>query len=149
MDHTLELARFACLPVEDLKREWEKVLGSAAPKNARRDYLLRSIAHELQNKAHGGIPRSLLRNLMKVAASEGRKATANATGSRSLKTGVRIYREWKGALHEVEVVDEGFRYNGAIFKTLSVIARSITGTRWSGPAFFGVKRNAGGSGNGR
>ncbi len=146
-DLSAELARLSCLSVEDLKLEWEKVIGDGVPKNARRDYLLRAIAHELQCRIYGGIAKSLHRTLTKIATSEGKKGTRGAT--RSLKTGVRLFREYKGALHEVEVVDDGFRYDGTTFKSLSVIARRITGGRWSGPAFFGVKREIHGGGNGR
>ncbi len=146
-DLSAELARLSYLSIEDLKLEWEKVIGGAAPRNARRDYLLRAIAHELQCRTYGGIAKPLHRNLMKAAASERKKGTPGAT--RSLKPGVRLFREYKNALHEVEVVDGGFRYEGTTFKSLSVIARRITGGRWSGPAFFGVKREITGGRNGR
>lgn len=148
-DLPAELARLSCLSIGDLKPAWTDTIGGTAPKNARRDYLLRAIAHELQCKIFGGLAKSLHRTLRNLAASEGGKVAASGSRSRSLKTGVRLYREWKGALHEVEVVDDGFRYDGTTFKTLSVIARRITGTRWSGPAFFGVKRDVTGGGNGR
>lgn len=146
-DLSAELARLSYLSIEDLKVEWEKVIGGTAPKNARRDYLLRAIAHELQCRTYGGLAKPLHRNLMKAAAAERKKASAS--GTRSLKTGVRLFREYGNALHEVEVVDGGFRYDGTTYKSLSVIARRITGGRWSGPAFFGVKREIGGGGNGR
>lgn len=146
-DLTAELARLSCLSIDDLKSEWEKVIGGVAPKNARRDYLLRAIAHELQCRADGGIAKPLYRNLMKAAASKGKKGGAG--GTRSLKPGVRLFREYGNALHEVEVVEGGFRYDSTTYKSLSVIARRITGGRWSGPAFFGVKREIQGGGNGR
>ena len=142
-----ELARLSCLSVDDLKSAWTKIIGGAAPKNARRDYLLRALAHELQSKSHGGIAKTLQRALIKVADVKAEKGIEGAMRTRSLKLGARIYREWKGAVHEVEVIDGGYRYEGATFKSLSVIARKITGTRWSGPAFFGLKNAAGGNRN--
>ena len=59
---------------------------------------------------------------------------------RTLQNGAKILKEWQGAVHEVEVIDSGYRYQDRTYKSLSVIAREITGTRWSGPAFFGLKR---------
>ncbi|MGE3474520.1 MAG: DUF2924 domain-containing protein [Rhodospirillaceae bacterium] len=146
-DLSAELARLSYLSIEDLKLEWEKVIGGAAPKNARRDYLVRALAHELQCRTYGGMAKPLHRSIIKVAAAERKKGAPGVT--RSLKTGVRLFREYKNALHEVEVVDGGFRYDGTTYKSLSVIARRITGGRWSGPAFFGVKREFTGGGNGR
>ena len=137
-----ELARLSCLSVDDLKSAWTKIIGGAAPKNARRDYLLRALTHDLQRKSYGGIAKSMHRALMKVADAKAGEPTEAAKRTRSLKLGARIYREWKGAVHEVEVIEGGYRYEGAIFKSLSVIARKITGTRWSGPAFFGLKSAA-------
>jgi hypothetical protein len=87
------------------------------------------------------------RALMKVADAKAGETIEAAKRTRSLKLGARIYREWKGAVHEVEVIDGGYRYEGATFKSLSVIARKITRTRWSGPAFFGLKNAAGGNRN--
>ena len=141
-DLPAELARLSCLSVDDLKSAWTEIIGGAAPKNARRDYLLRAITHDLQCKSYGGIPKILHRSLMKVADEEKGKGIEGAMRTRSLKLGARIYREWKGAAHEVEVIEGGYRYEGATFKSLSVIARKITGTRWSGPAFFGLKNAA-------
>ncbi len=141
-DLSAELARLSSLSVEDLKSSWTETFGGTAPKNSRRDYLLRAITHDLQCRMHGGISKTLHRALMKVADAKAGASVEAAKRTRSLKLGARIYREWKGAVHEVEVIDGGYRYEGATFKSLSVIARKITGTRWSGPAFFGLKNAA-------
>ncbi len=135
-----QLAKLACLSVDDLKAEWSRVIGGVAPKNTRREYLLRAIAHRLQCDAHAGLSKTLRRALLKIAEhsrSQSDKPTAQPT--RSLKAGARIFREWKGAVHEIEVVENGYRYRDKTYKSLSKIARQITGTRWSGPAFFGLK----------
>ncbi len=65
---------------------------------------------------------------------------AAAAASASLSPGTRLLREWRGATHEVRVLSEGFEYQGSIYKSLTAISRAITGTPWSGPAFFGVRR---------
>jgi len=147
-DLSAELARLSCLSIDDLKLAWAEIIGGTAPKNARRDYLLRTIAHQLQSKTYGGITKTLYRALIKIADAKSGTVVEAAARTRSLKLGARIYREWKGAVHEVEVIEGGYRFQGATFKSLSVVARLITGTRWSGPAFFGLKereRNASGS----
>jgi hypothetical protein len=139
-DTATQIARLSCLSVADLRDEWSRVFGAAPPKGARREYLLRAVTYRLQAGPHGGLPASLLRSLRKLCAEPGRTA-ATATPTRTLRPGARILREWKGAVHEVEVVDTGYRYGNETYKSLSVIARQITGTRWSGPAFFGLKQS--------
>ena len=138
-----QLANLACLSVDDLKLEWSRVVGGAPPKNARREYLLRAITYRLQCDAHGGLPTAITRTLLKLAGkSQLETGKALATPTRSLKAGARIFREWKGAVHEIEVIEDGYRYRDRIYKSLSKIARQITGTRWSGPAFFGLKHRS-------
>ena len=146
-DVSAELARLSCLSVDDLKSAWTEIIGGTAPKNARRDYLLRALTHDLQCKSYGGIAKSMHRALMKVADAKAGAPIETAKRPRSLKLGARIYREWKGAVHEVEVSEGGYRYEASTYKSLSVIARKITGTRWSGPAFFGLKNAAKGERN--
>ncbi|MCA0201847.1 MAG: DUF2924 domain-containing protein [Proteobacteria bacterium] len=140
-DLPAKLAHLSGLSLDDLKSAWTKIIGGSPPKNTRREYLLRAIAHEFQVGVHGGIGKTLYRALMKVADAKAGGGLEAATQTRSLKAGARIYREWRGAVHEVEVIDGGYRFQGVVFKSLSVIARQITGTRWSGPAFFGLKNN--------
>lgn len=95
-DLSAELARLSCLSVDDLKLAWTETFGGVAPKNARRDHLLRAIAHELQCKSFGGIAKSLHRALMKIADAKPGESIEAAKRTRSLKLGARIYREWKG-----------------------------------------------------
>lgn len=134
-----EIAELSHLSVNDLQEQWTRVLGGPPPKNARREYLLRAVVHELQSRAHGGLSKSLRRALTKIAEIKLAPSVTTGGRTRSLKPGARLYREWKGAVHEIDVVADGYHYRGATFKSLSVIARKITGTRWSGPAFFGLK----------
>ncbi len=102
---------------------------------------MRVIAHRFQCEAHGELSPKTLRSLLKLSESSKTPNTSAASPStRTLKPGARILREWKGRVHEVEVVEAGYRYETHIYKSLSVIARQITGTRWSGPVFFGLKQ---------
>lgn len=115
------------------KRErWEKLLGSPCPRL--RPKLLRlALAWELQAKVHGGIPRRLTQRLDQLA---GDKSRTFAT-----RPGMRLVREWQGVLHQVDVAEDGsVLWNGESWKSLSEVARAITGTRWSGPAFFGLRK---------
>lgn len=133
-----EIAKLSSLSVSTLQREWVTIFRAAPPKNARREYLLRALTYHLQCGSYGGLPATLRRNLVKLSAGE-QGAAETGTPTRTLKPGARILREWKGSVHEVEVVDTGYRYRAQVYKSLSVIARQITGTRWSGPVFFGLK----------
>jgi len=136
-----EIAKLSCLSVADLRAEWVRVLGSSPPKTISREYLVRAIAYHLQCGPHRGVPATVLRALKKLSANATSSVGATEAATRALKPGARILREWKGAVHEVEVVDTGYRYGDQIYKSLSVIARQITGTRWSGPVFFGLKQS--------
>ena len=134
-----QITRLSGLSVPDLQLEWAATFKTAPPKNARREYLLRALTYHLQSGAHGGLTSALRRSLAKLPAGEG-GVVATTSPTRTLKPGARILREWKGSAHEVEVVDDGYRYGAQVYKSLSVIARKITGTRWSGPVFFGLKQ---------
>ena len=135
-----EIAKLTCLSVADLRVEWTRVFCAPVPKGAHREYLLRAIAYQYQCASQGGLPVILLRTLRKLCAENITAAEPATNPTRTLKPGARILREWKGAVHEVEVVEAGYRYGTQTYKSLSVIARQITGTRWSGPVFFGLKK---------
>jgi len=134
-----EFARLSHLTADDLRAEWSHVFGQAAPRNARREYLLRAIAHELQSRTHGPLATAVRRALLKNISIQSPASIKSKKQTRSLKPGARIFREWGGAVHEVLVMDTGYGYRDRTYKSLSVIARQITGTRWSGPVFFGLK----------
>ena len=123
-----------------LREEWRKLKGSDPPRLSR-DLMLRSLAYDLQVKAFGGLSPSTLRKL--EASSEGMsEAPQSAEQQKSaLSAGARLVREWHGRTYSVEVTQEGFLFEGRIYRSLSEIARKITGSHWSGPRFFGlVKR---------
>lgn len=134
-----QITKLSGLSALDLQLEWTATFKAAPPKNARREYLLRALTYHLQSGAYGGLTVALRRSLAKLSAGDGGVA-ATTSPTRTLKPGARILREWKGSVHEVEVVDAGYRYGTQVYKSLSVIARQITGSRWSGPVFFGLKQ---------
>lgn len=116
---------------------WQELFGEPAPKMLSRTFLRRFIAFELQARRHGGLPRQV-----KTALAKGADQTPR-TVSPALKPGGRLLREWNGVTHVVDVTGGGYVWKGQTHRSLSSIARAITGAHWSGPRFFGLSGKAG------
>lgn len=116
---------------------WEHLFGKPPNPSLRREVLIPILAYRLQEMTLGGLKAAHEKRLRVLA--EGGHRTHRVPAVRT-KAGTHFVREWKGNLHEVSVLSDGFEYNGHTYSSLSEIARMITGTRWSGPAFFGLKR---------
>ena len=101
--------------------------------------MARVLAYRLQEVAFGGLKPATRRRLQQIAKALAADPRASIVDSPSIKPGTRLVREWKGRPHTVTVVEDGFQYSGKRYSSLSEIARLITGTRWSGPLFFGLK----------
>jgi hypothetical protein len=110
-----------------------------------RNILVRAIAYRIEERAFGGLDRSTRRSLDRAAAdlAAGRSPAPHAP---KFKPGTRLLREWQGRVHEVIVLEKGVEYRGKPWPSLAAVAREITGTRWSGPRFFGLKRAPNGQG---
>ncbi|CAN5369578.1 DUF2924 domain-containing protein [soil metagenome] len=131
---TLEVRNLETLPLEDLRTVWRERFG--APPKMRSTNLLRfMLAWRIQAETLGGLDRGFVREL-RLAKKSGTARTAGPA------IGARLAREWRGRIHEVEVIDGGFHYQGATFDSLSAVARQITGARWNGPRFFGLRDEA-------
>ena len=111
-----------------LGQRWEAAFGTRAPIGSQATLLRHALAWHVQMQALG-------KSRSRRAAQALKKA---ATGSATLSPGTRLLREWQGQTYHVTVVAGGFEFNGKVWRSLSAIARSITGTAWSGPAFFGL-----------
>lgn len=111
-----------------------------APKGISRRLLEYSAAYSAQVRAFGGLKPSTRRKLDRITAKPRteRSMASDPPAKRRLASGARLVREWHGRSHHVEVTDAGYVYKGKTFRSLSVIAREITGARWSGPRFFGL-----------
>jgi Protein of unknown function (DUF2924) len=145
LDIIREIARLEGASLHDLRTEWRGHYRSEPPRHVRQDFLIRGITYRLQEQVHGGL-RQATKRVLRTLAKEGSVGRdANATAP-ILKPGVRLVRSWHGVVHEVLVQRDGFDYRGGQYRSLSQIATMITGTRWSGPRFFGVGRMAGKSG---
>ena len=125
----------------DLKLKWHELKGQEPPQFAKRSFLTQVIAWELQAKGFGGIEPSLHRLLLELGSAQPPSTSGDADPApQKLAPGVRLIRTWRGESHQVIVTDEGFLWRDKVFKSLSIIAREITGTQWSGPVFFGLKK---------
>lgn len=125
------------LPRKDLIRHYAAITGTDPPRSLSREMIASVIAYELQVAGNGGLSLRLRRQLRTIA-SEDRAITPNTR----LKSDARLVREWNGVSHVVDRVQDGFVYRGRTYNSLSAIAREITGARWSGPRFFGLKASS-------
>jgi hypothetical protein len=127
-----ELAALATMSPAQLRERWIEVTGAVVPKVS--PALLRlALAYALQEKAYGGLSRRTSQRLTQLAGGKTRTSDA--------RPGMRLVREWNGSLHVVTIGEDGtIRWSDRDWKSLSEVARAITGTRWSGPAFFGLKQ---------
>jgi hypothetical protein len=121
---------------EALRLRWETVFGHPPPLRSRVDLLRRALAYEAQAEVLGGAE-AVRRRLARLARGEGDPA---ARAALRLKLGTRLVREWRGEVHQVSVLEDGVEYRGTRYRSLSEVARLITGTRWSGPLFFGLNK---------
>ena len=134
-----ELDRLAVMPIAQLRVRYREVFRADPPKAFGPDLLRRSIAHRIQEKAYGGLSRSTQRLLDQMMKAFSAKPNGKIVLPRRIKPGSVLVREWKGRSHRVMVLADGFAYDGNTYSNLSEIAGLITGTRWNGPRFFGLR----------
>ena len=135
-----QLAELKSANTAELRARWERAYQHPAPKRASRDLLLRLVAYHLQEQAEGGLSKVTRRRLAKLAGLNGENREPISPHSVRLKPGSRLIREWHGVTHSVTVLGDGFDWRGTRYASLSQIARAITGARWSGPLFFGLRK---------
>ncbi len=133
-----QLSEIPAMKTGDLRELWRGMFGNSPNPKIRRELLIPILAYRLQEKAFGGLKPSTSRRLRVTAAEigEGKKPAGQALAPRP---GTRMVRQWQGKLYEVVTLESGFMFDGQKYRSLSEIARAITGTRWSGPAFFGLR----------
>lgn len=144
-----ELPNLAQLDLNALRQAWELHYACRAPSKMSRQLLVLAIGYRMQELALGGLSQDAKQKLAAIgrqtAPADAGAANAKTPASRiryrfRYKPGTRLLREWQGVTHEVVVVEDGdFIHDGRRYKSLSHIARTITGTNWSGPAFFGIR----------
>ena len=131
MDVAGELARLETMSSPELRDRWRALVGAPVPRVSPKMLRL-ALAWEIQASVHGGLPRTTTQAIDQLARG--------ATRTQSARAGMRLVREWGGRVHVVIVGDDAvIRWDGREWRSLSEVARAITGTRWSGPAFFGLR----------
>jgi hypothetical protein len=130
IDLEAELVRIAGMNINELRSLWREREGREPPSGFSKDLLARALAYAIQEGQLGGLSKELKKLLASPDATE---------PPRRIKPGSVIVREYGGARHEVFVVAEGFCWQGSTYPSLSAIAKEITGTRWNGPRFFGLR----------
>jgi hypothetical protein len=136
-----QLASLTKLSKPAVRDLWTQLFRQEPPPEIRKDLMLRVVAHRLQEQEFGGLSNTSCRRLRQLAATFEANPNATVSTRPPIKPGTRLVRQWKEQVHVVEVEPEGYEYRGAHYENLSEIARLITGTRWSGPLFFGLKAN--------
>ena len=135
------LSRLPKLDIRELREEWRLLYKADASPHLSRDLLIRSVAYRMQEFALGGLRPEPQRQLRQIAQELKQTGAAAIRLRPQLKPGTRLMREWQGRSYEVVVLDRGFFWQGTHYRSLSAVARKITGTAWSGPLFFGLKQN--------
>ena len=133
-----EIDALADLTRAELVEGWRTHYRTDPPKGTSRRLLVRAIAYEMQAKRYGGLKPATDRRLRMIANGIAEGDHGGRKASPRLQPGARLVREWNGVSHVVEVIEGGFIWNGDRHRSLSAIARAITGARWSGPRFFGL-----------
>jgi len=134
------LAQLPTMARKALQKLWKELFTREPSPALRRETLIPILAYRIQEKAFGGLKESTARKLRELADNTADRETASHNSLRP-KSGTRYVREYDGKLHEVTVLDIGYEYGGTIYRSLTEIAKTITGTKWSGPAFFGQRRS--------
>ena len=125
------------LSPDELRKEWRRLYRSQPPRLSR-DLLVRAIAYRIQELRYGGLSKATSRKLAALVQARRSDAEIAPESAQRIRAGARLVREWNGRTHTVTVEEEGFTYAGRSYRSLTAIAREITGARWSGPRFFGL-----------
>jgi hypothetical protein len=137
----VEIARLRDLDIAQLRNRWQTVFGRRSPSQLPRHLLFRILAYRLQADHLGDLDGECRRLLDRSESPEeaGRRAVDLSRRTAELRPGTVLGREWNGRMHRVAVLAENFAWNGKSYPSLSKVALAITGTRWNGPKFFGLR----------
>src|SRR6185437_11568585 len=141
-----EIRRLPDLSLEELRSRWKALFGHPAPRSLRRRFLVRAVGYQMQVEAYGGLSTSTKKRLRAIASAV-RQGNPDAAGIRTIRPGTQMLRQWRDQTHTVTALTDGFEWDGKTYKSLSAIAKQITGTSWNGYAFFGIKRSPPGNKN--
>jgi hypothetical protein len=141
-----QIADLERMSAADLQHRWRELIGTEPPRY-NREFLVRRLAHRLQELAHGGLSQAARAKMDALLDEAGydeigalRASRRHSQGRRDVPVeGTRLVRGWNDERHEVTVVAGGFEYGGRRYRSLTAVATAITGTHWNGPAFFGLR----------
>jgi hypothetical protein len=133
------LVRLPELDLGELRQQWRALYKADASPHLSRELLVRAVAYRMQEAALGGLRPKRQRQLRHFAQQLKESGEGRIRSRPKLKPGTRLVRERRGRTYEVLVLDDGFSWQGTPYRSLSALARKITGTAWSGPLFFGLK----------
>jgi Protein of unknown function (DUF2924) len=136
-----QLLSLPTLKKVELAGIWKQLFDMNAPSGMRKDLMLRILAYRLQERELGGLAANSRERLRHMAHAIEINRTSSIQFSAKIKPGTRLVRQWKSEVHVVTVDEQAYEYRGVRYKSLSQIARLVTGTRWSGPLFFGITPN--------
>jgi hypothetical protein len=134
-----EISALSEATAADLKLRWRTLYSTEPPPRISRDLLIRAIAYRIQEQALGGLKPATHRLLAKVAADASARRPIQVAPAPTLAPGTVLLRDWHGTQHQVIVREHGIEFQGKQYESLSQVAHRITGTKWSGPLFFGLK----------
>ncbi len=138
-----QIADLESMTLEELRVRWRDLYGTEPPGYSKA-HLVRRLAYRIQELAHGGVSEATCAKLRAIAEQDGGGGQVRALVRRDANgggpvPGTRFVREWHGQRHEVAVVEGGFEYAGRTYRSLTAIAKTITGQHWNGPLFFGLR----------
>lgn len=139
-DVEAKIAALDVFPLAELRKRWSRLFNSSVPKGFSRDLIVRGISYKIQEKVHGGLSQAGKRKLRTLAKQLEADDRSGFDPGLTLKSGAKLIREWRARTYTVIVLPDGFQFEGRRYGSLSKIAREITGVRWSGPRFFGLKK---------
>ena len=134
-----QLAALLTMSKDALSALWQQLFQSSPPHQLRRQLMVRILAYRIQEQAFRGLNPSARQRLRQMARALARDPAAEICAAPAFKPGTRLIRQWQDRTHIVTVEENGYEYQGSRYQSLSEVARLVTGTRWSGPSFFGLK----------
>jgi hypothetical protein len=124
---------------DELKNRWRGLYGTKPPQKIHRSLLIAAVAHRMQEHALGALKSSVRRHLMQAANNPATPRSSPLFPSLRPRAGTVLVRDWGGVTHQAQMLEDGILFRSKRYKSLSEVARVITGSRWSGPLFFGLK----------
>jgi hypothetical protein len=134
-----QLAELGQSGIAELKERWRSIYGTQPHRRISRELLTRALAYRIQEESFGGLKPATRKLLERIAGDASSRIPIRAPAPRRASAGTVLIREWRGSSHQVMVLDDGAVYRGRRYRSLSEVARFITGAHWSGPLFFGLK----------